>query len=160
MKRLVDVYLRYAGLIGAVYCAVPSLGWFLVTVVFVRFREVYLLRLGLCLTIGCAIAAFLNRFGLEMWLTKHRSKDGPATVRDGALIGAAIGVGSALLPTLSAMIKTSNPDVAKTFIIVTYLSATLVGGVFGTVIAMIGRRHLERADANDGPTIPPTETNR
>ena len=159
MRRLVDFYIRHAGLIGAVYCAVPSLGWFLVTVAFVRFREVYLLRLALCLTFGCAIAAFLNRFGLEMWLTKHRSKNGPATVRDGALIGAAIGVGSALLPTLSALIQTSDSEIAKTFIIVTYLSATLVGAVFGTVIATIGRRHLERTNANEG-SGPPAETNR
>lgn len=27
MKRLCDFYIRRAGLIGAVYCAVPNLGW-------------------------------------------------------------------------------------------------------------------------------------
>ena len=150
MRRLVDTYIRHAGLIGVLYCAVPALGWFLVTVASVPFREVYLLRLALCLTFGCAIAAFLNRYGLELWLTKHRSMDGPATVRDGALIGAAIGVGSALLPTLSALIKTNHPEMAKTFIIVTYLTATLVGGVFGTIIATIGRRHVDRTAANEG----------
>ena len=149
MRRLVDFYIRRAGLIGAVYCAVPSLGWFLATVASVPFREVYLLRLGLCLTFGCAIAAFLNRYGLELWLAKHRSKAGPATVCDGALIGAAIGVGSALLPTLSALIKTNHPEMAKTFIIVTYLLATLVGSVFGTVIAAVGRRHVERGAGNE-----------
>jgi hypothetical protein len=109
MQRLCDYYIRRAGLFGAIYCVIPSIGWFCGVVATAPFREVYLLRLGLCLSFGCAIAAYLNRYGLELWLTKHRSVDGPATIRDGALIGAAIGIGSALLPTLTALIKLITP---------------------------------------------------
>lgn len=144
MKQLCDLYIRYAGLIGAVYYAVPALGWFIVTMASAPFREVYLLRLGLCLTFGCAIAAYLNRYGLEMWLLKHRGENGPATILDGALIGAAIGVGSALLPTLSALIKTNHPEMAKSFIIITYLAAACAGAIIGSLVAAIGRKYVDR----------------
>ncbi len=131
------------------YYAVPCLGWFLIAIVSMPFRKVYLLRLGLSLTFGCAITAYLNRYGLEMWLSKHRGKDGPATVCDGALIGAAIGIGAALLPTLSMLIKTNHPEMAKTTIIVTYLVATSAGGIIGSVIAAIGRRYVDGAASSE-----------
>ncbi len=149
MKRLCDLYIRHAGLIGVIYYAIPCLGWSLVAMVSIPFREVYLLRLGLSLTFGCAISAYLNRYGLEMWLSKHRGKGGPATVCDGALIGAAIGIGSALLPTLSVLIKTNHPEMAKTAIIVTYLAATCAGGIIGSVLAAIGRKYVDRASASE-----------
>ncbi len=152
MKRLCDLYIRHAGLIGAAYCAIPALVWIIATSLFVGFREVYLLRLGLCLTFGCAIAAYLNRYGVNAWLCKHRSVNGPATVSDGALIGAAIGIGSALLPTLSALIRTNHPEMAKTFIIVTYLSTTLVGASMGSALAAIGRKYIDRI-STDGPEV-------
>lgn len=144
MRRLYDLYIKRAGLIGAVYCAVPSIAWFVTVSVAVPFRAVYLVRLVLCLTIGCGIAGYLNRFGLELWLTKHRSADGPATIRDGALIGAAIGIGSALFSSLTALIKTNHPEMAKSFILVTYLTATAVGALFGSILAAIGRKYAER----------------
>ena len=81
MQRLCDYYIRHAGLFGAVYCGIPAVGWFLAVTATAPFREVYLLRLGLCLSFGCAIAAYLNRYGLELWLMKHRSANGPATTR-------------------------------------------------------------------------------
>ena len=108
MKRVCGFYIQHAGLIGAIYCAIPTIIWFITTLLFVPFREVYLLRLGLCLVLGCTIAAYLNRYGVEIWLCKHRSVNGPATVIDGILIGAAIGIGSALLPTLTVLISSSN----------------------------------------------------
>ncbi len=144
MQRLCDYYIRHAGLFGAVYCAIPSFGWFFEVTATVPFREVYLLRLGLCLSFGCAIAAYLNRYGLELWLMKHRSADGPATIRDGALIGAAIGIGSALLPTLTALIKSNHPEMAKSFILITYFAATGIGATMGTIIAAIGRKCILR----------------
>ena len=147
MQRLCDFYIRYAGLFGAVYCAIPSLGWFIAVTACVPFREVYLLRLGLCLSFGCAIAAYLNRYGLELWLMKHRSADGPAAICDGALLGAAIGIGSALLPTLTALIKTNHPEMAKSFILITYLATTGCGATMGTIIAAIGRKYVQRPNA-------------
>ncbi len=149
MKRLCEFYIRRAGLIGAAYCAIPALVWVIATSLFVAFREVYLLRLGLCLVFGCAISAYLNRYGVNTWLCKHRSVNGPATVLDGALIGAAIGIGSALLPTLSVLIRTNHPEMAKTFIIVTYLTTTLLGVFMGSALAAIGRKYIDRTSIGD-----------
>jgi hypothetical protein len=149
MKRLCDFYIRHAGLIGAIYCAVPALVWIISTSLCVGFRQVYLLRLGLCLVFGCAIAACLNRYGVNAWLCKHRSTNGPATVLDGALIGAAVGIGSALLPTLTALIRTNHPEMAKTFIIVTYLATALAGAVIGSVLATVGRKYIDRPLAGE-----------
>ena len=144
MKRLCDFYIRHAGLVGVTYCAVPNLVWFFMAFICIPFREVYLLRLGISLVVGCTIAAYLNRYGVEIWLGKHRSTNGPATILDGVLIGAAIGLGAALLPTLSVLISSSNIERAKTIIIVTYLSVTLVGGFFGLVIAKIAQKYIDK----------------
>jgi hypothetical protein len=143
MKRLCDFYIKRAGLIGVFYCAVPNLVWFTMAFICIPFREVYLLRLCISLVVGCTIAAYLNRYGVEIWLCKHRSANGPATILDGILIGAAIGIGSALLPTLSVLISSSNLERAKTIIIVTYLLVTLIGGIFGLVIAKLGQKYVD-----------------
>ncbi len=150
MKRLCDFYIRHAGWIGAAYCAAPNLAWFLATFLFVPFRTVYLLRLSLSLFVGCVTSAYLNRYGVDTWLCKHRSADGPATVVDGALIGAAVGIGSALLPTLSVLIRSSCIEVARNAIIITYLSATSIGAALGAVFAGIARRYVGAAAIDRG----------
>ena len=147
MKRLCDFYIRNAEWIGAIFCAVPVIGWFTATFASVPFRSVYLLRLGLCLFPGCAIAAYVNRYGVQAWLRKHRSVEGPATVLDGALVGGAVGIGCTLLPALTAFISTHHPEEAKTFVIVGYLCATLAGAVIGGILSAIGRTYLERTSA-------------
>lgn len=147
MKRLCEFYIRHAAWIGAIFCAAPTFVWFGAMLLWIPFREVYLLRLGLCLAVGCPIAAYLNRYGVNAWLCKHRSPDGPAAIIDGMLIGAAIGIGSALLPVLSALIRTNHPEAAKTFVIVSYLSAAFLGTVLGAILAAIGRRYLDRSTA-------------
>jgi hypothetical protein len=144
MKRLCDLYIHYAGLIGAIFCIIPTLVWFIGMFVTIPFREVYLLRLGLCLVIGSAIAAYLNRYGVETWLCKHRSSSGPASIGDGILIGAAVGLGSALLPALTSLIKTNHPEKAKTFIIISYLSVIIIGSVIGGILAAIARKYVSR----------------
>ena len=149
MKRLCDFYIQHAGSIGAVYCTVPNLVWFFATLLCVPFRCVYLLRLVLSLVAGCAIASYLNRYGVNTWLCKHRSANGPATILDGIVVGAAIGVGSALLPTLTVLISSSDTETAKTIIIVTYLSATFVGAVFGVVLATIARKYVDSTPTGD-----------
>lgn len=150
MKRLCDFYIQRAGSIGVIYCAVPNLVWFVAALLSVPFREVYLLRLGLSLVVGCAITAYLNRYGVEIWLCKHHGANGPATVLDGVLVGAAVGLGSALLPTLSVLISSNHPELAKTVIIVTYLSATFVGGIFGMTLAAIARKYVDRIPSGGG----------
>ena len=141
MKKLCDLYIRYAVFIGVLFCAVPNLAWFVGGLFLVPFREVYLLRLALSLVIGCPIAAYLNRYGVDIWLLKHHSTRGPATIFDGSLVGAAIGVGSALLPTLTLLIASNHIEVAKNLLIITYLSAALVGVVFGTILATRARKY-------------------
>jgi hypothetical protein len=143
MRRIVDFYIRKANWIGVFYCAVPTLGWFALMLTTVPFRQVYALRLIISLGIGCPIAAYLNRFGVEMWLAKHQGPTGPATVLDGVLLGAAIGIGIALLPSLTSLIKTNHPEMAKSFIIITYCSAAVAGGIIGAIVAAVGRSHLE-----------------
>ena len=149
MKRLCDFYIRHAGWIGAAFCAVPTLVWFVAMLALIPLREVYVLRLGLCLAVGSPIAAYLNRYGVNAWLCKHRSPGGPATIADGVLVGAAIGIGSAMLPALTALIKSNHPEEAKTFVIASYLSVTLIGAVMGAVLALIARKYLDRTPATD-----------
>ena len=142
MNRLCDFYIRNAGAIGAVYCTVPNLTWFSATLLCGTFREVYLLRMVLSLVVGCTIASYLNRYGVDIWLCKHRSANGPGTILDGILVGAAIGIGSALLPTLTVLISSSDTEKAKTIIIVIYISVTFVGMVFGAALATIACKYV------------------
>ena len=142
MKALCDSYIRHAGFIGVLFCTVPNLVWFIAALLLVPFREVYLLRLILSIVIGCPIAAYLNRYGVDIWLLKHRSTKGPATIVDGALVGAAIGVGSALLPTLTILIASNHIEIAKTIVIITYFSAALAGTVLGSILATIARKYV------------------
>ena len=109
---------------------------------FVPYRDVYLFRLVLCLVVGCPIGAYLNRYSVDMWLVKHRSDTGPATIFDGILNGAAVGIGTALLPALTALISTNHPEMAKTFIIVSYIAAALIGGIIGSMFAAVGRTYI------------------
>ena len=141
MEKLCDLYIRRAGLVGVFHCALPAFGWFAGMLLFVPFREVYLVRLALCLAVGCPIGAYLNRYSVDMWLTKHHSDAGPAKIIDGALNGAAVGIGTALLPALTSLISTNHPEMAKTFIIVSYVAAALLGAIIGTMFAAVGRKY-------------------
>lgn len=143
MKKIVDFYIAHPKLIGILYCAVPAVVWFAVVVATVPFRDVYLLRLALCLVIGCPIGAYLNNYGLDLWLMKHKVA-GPGKISDGALNGAAIGVGTALLPALTALISTNHPEEAKTFIIFVYVASALVGLMIGATAAVVGRDYIAR----------------
>jgi hypothetical protein len=142
MKKLCDLYIKQAGLVGVFHCALPSLGWFVSILLFVPFREVYIVRLALCLAIGCPIGAYLNRYSVDMWLLKHYSDSGPAKVIDGTLNGAAVGIGTALLPALTSLINSNHLEMAKTFIIVSYIASALVGGIIGTMVAAVGRKYI------------------
>ncbi|MGD9350936.1 MAG: hypothetical protein PVF71_14830, partial [Desulfobacterales bacterium] len=138
-----DLYIKRAGLVGVFHCALPALGWFVSMLLFVPYRDVYLLRLALCLVVGCPIGAYLNRYSVDMWLIKHRSDKGPARILDGTLNGAAVGIGTALLPALAALISTNHPEMAKTFIIVSYVAAATVGGIIGSIFAAVGRTYIK-----------------
>lgn len=144
MKKACEFYIQHAKLIGALYCTIPATGWFIYVLLTVPFREVYILRFALCLTFGNIIGAYLNQYGLGIWLSKHTSDAGPATIFDGAYNGAAIGFGIALPTALTSLIGTNHPEMAKTFIIVVYIAATLLGSVIGSGFAKIGREYLNR----------------
>jgi hypothetical protein len=144
-RGLCDLYIRKAKLIGVLYCVVPAVAWAGFMLTQVEFRTVYLLRLGLVFVIGGAVAAMVNDFGVRIWLIKHRSKEGPATVMDGLLVGAGVGAGIVLLPPLTSFIATNHPEEAKAFVIMVWLVGVFVGAVVGSVLAAIGRKHLEGA---------------
>jgi len=141
MKKLSDLYIKRAGLVGVFHCALPSLGWFAGMLLFVPFREIYIIRLILCLAVGCPIGAYLNRYSVDMWLLKHHGGSGPAKIIDGMLNGAAVGMGTALLPALTSLISTNHLEMAKTFIIVSYIASALLGGIIGTIFASVGRKY-------------------
>ena len=142
MQKLCDLYIKQAGWVGVFHCAIPSFGWFIGMLLFVPFREVYLVRLVLCLAVGCPIGAYLNRYSVDLWLSRHRGESGPAGIIDGMLNGAAVGVGTALLPALTALISSNHLEMAKTFIIVSYIAAALLGGIIGSMVAAVGRKYV------------------
>jgi hypothetical protein len=150
MKRLCDAYIRKPCTIGLIYGIIPPLIWLVFSCTVLEFRQVYLLRAVIALVIGGVLGAGLNRFGLMLWLTKHRSTEGPASVLDGTLIGAAIGCGMNILPPLTSLISSNHPEQAKTFIICSWLAACVIGGLMGTVLAVFGRAHVERPAAGGG----------
>lgn len=150
MERLCDWYIRCVAVVGAFYCIVPAVIWFGGMFVLLPFRSVYVLRLVLSLAIGPPLAAWANRFALRLWLIKHRSNEGPATVLDGAAIGAAAGMATALLPPLTALIGTNHPMQARTFIILSWLAAIAIGALFGGTLAALGRAYLKRNGPADG----------
>jgi hypothetical protein len=148
VKGACRFYIRNAGIIGALYCIVPALAYFAVMAGIVpAIRNVYFLRLGLTIVVGGAVGAYINRFGLSLWLVKHRSSEGPSGVLDGALVGGGIGSGIALLPALTGLIGTNHPEQALTFVVVTWVAATALGVVIGTVLAVVGRKHVDRSSA-------------
>ena len=132
-----------AGWVGALHCALPSLGWFIGMLLFVPFRGIYIVRLALCLAVGCPIGAYLNRYSVDMWLLKHHSDSGPAKIIDGTLNGAAVGIGTALVPALTALIYSNHLEMAKTFIIVSYSASALLGAIIGTMFAAVGREYIQ-----------------
>ena len=142
VKRFGESYIRLAKLIGALYCIVPSVAWFVGGLFLVPFREVYLLRLGLSVVLGGCVAAWLHEYGVKTWLIKHRSAQGPATVLDGAVIGAAVGVGIQILPALTGLIATNHPEEAKAVILGAWLASLGIGALLGAVLASVWRRDV------------------
>ncbi len=142
MKRFAESYIRHARLAGVLYCVIPSVAWFVGGMCLVPFREVYLLRLALAVLIGGCLAARLHEYGVKLWLIKHRSAEGPATVADGALIGAAVGVGIQVLPALTGLIATNHPDEAKAVIIGVWLVSIMIGAIIGSVLASVWGRYV------------------
>lgn len=144
LKRLIDGYIRHVSVIGAFYCIVPILLCFAAMFVLLPFRSVYMLRMILSLAVGPPLAAWANRLALRLWLIKHGSSAGPATVLDGAVVGAAAGMATALVPPLTSLIGTNHPMQARTFIIVSWLLALAIGALFGGVLSAIARSHLDQ----------------
>ena len=154
MKGLCDFYIGRAKLIGALYCAVPTLVAYAIGFSLVPFRGIYVFRLILSLVIGIPIGAYVNQFGLSLWLMKHRSAEGPATVLDGVLIGAGIGMAALLVPPLALPIATRHPEQVKFLMIGAWLAAIVLGGIIGGVLATIGRKHVERPQTAAGDQAP------
>jgi hypothetical protein len=144
MKKLCDLYVAKAGLIGALYCIVPTLMGFAIMFCVVPFREVYLYRLAIAILVGGPVAAYLNRFGLSLWMSKHTSPKGPATARDGALIGWFLGMGMAVIPAFTHFIASNGLSETKTAVIAIWFIAGVAGAILGGTVGLIGAKYLER----------------
>jgi len=144
VRRLTEAYVRNAAVIGALYVIVPTLGWFGWVLGAGPFRAVYALRLVLAVVGGGAVGAYLSRFGLSLWVAKHRSPVGPATIADGALIGAGVGFGCSFLPALTSFIATNHPELAKTFVLASWAGGAALGALIGSVLGAVGRNTIER----------------
>jgi hypothetical protein len=144
MKKLCALYVAKAELIGALYCIIPTLIGFAVVFCVVPFRQVYLYRLAIAVLVGGPVAAYLNRFGLSLWMSKHSSPNGPATVLDGALIGWFLGMGMAVIPAFTHFIASNGMDGTKTIVILIWLIAGVVGALLGGTLGSIGAKYLGR----------------
>ena len=144
MKKLCDLYVAKAGFIGALFCIVPTLIGFAVVFCVVPFRQVYLCRLAIAILVGGPVAAYLNRFGLSLWICKHNSPKGPATALDGALIGWFLGMGMAVVPAFTHFIASNDMDETKTVVIAIWFIAGVVGAIMGGTIGLVGAKYVER----------------
>jgi hypothetical protein len=144
MKKLCDLYVAKAGLIGALYCIVPTLIGFAVVFCVAPFRQVYLYRLAIAILVGGPVAAWLNRFGLSLWMIKHTSSKGPATVLDGAVIGWFLGMGMSVIPAFTHFIASNGMDGTKTLVLAIWFIAGIVGAIIGGTLGLIGAKYLDR----------------
>ncbi len=143
MKRLCEFYIRHPRLIGALYCIIPVLAAYAILFATNPFRGVYMLRAIVSLIVGAPIAAWVNEFGLRLWLIKHASANGPATVCDGFLIGAGVGMAATFIPPLLSLIATHHMEDAKTAIIACWAAGVIIGGLVGAGLAVIGRKYVQ-----------------
>jgi hypothetical protein len=144
MKKLCDLYVAKAGLFGALFCIVPTLLGFAVMFCAVPFRQVYLYRLAIAVLVGGPVAAYLNRFGLSLWICKHNSLKGPATALDGALIGWFLGMGMAVVPAFTHFNASNGMDGTKTIVLAIWSIAGFAGAAIGGAIGSIGAKYMER----------------
>ncbi len=144
MKKLCDLYVAKAGLIGALFCLVPTLIGFAVVFCVVPFRQVYLYRMAIAILVGSPVAAYLNHFGLSLWMCKHKSPKGPATAFDGALIGWLLGMGMAVLPAFTHFIASNGMSETKTIVIAIWFIAGILGAIIGGTIGFIGAKYMDR----------------
>ena len=151
MKRLAELYIGRAKLFGALYCIVPSVAWFVGMLCVVPFRGVYVVRLGLSIVIGGCVAAWLHEYGVKMWLIKHRSAEGPATVADGALIGAGVGFSIQVFPALTGFIGTQHPEQTKAVIIGVWLISIVIGACIGSVVATAWGKYVSTSREKEDP---------
>ena len=150
MKKLCDLYIARAGFVGALFCIVPTLIGFAVLLCVHPFREVYLYRLAIAILGGGPVAAYLNRFGLSLWLIKHASPRGPATTLDGVLIGSLLGMGMTVIPAFAHCIASSDLNQTKTVIIGIWLFGAITGAILGGIIGSVGGKYLDCQSAT-GP---------
>jgi hypothetical protein len=144
MKKLCDFYIAKAGIIGALFCILPTLLGFAIAFCVVPFRQVYLYRLAIAIFLGGPVAAYLNRFGLSLWMCKHTSPKGPATAWDGALIGWFLGMGMAVIPAFTHFLASNGMSETKTIVITIWFTAGIVGAIIGGTIGLIGAKHMTR----------------
>jgi hypothetical protein len=134
--RVAKLYAEHAGAIGVLFCIAPTVVfWVVMLAGFWEFRQVYVVRFAVTLVFGGALSAAANRYGVTLCLSKHESPYGPATVLDGAAIGAGVGFAIGLVGPLTGLIATNHPEIVKTIIIVTWSASAIFGAFLGAFLA-------------------------
>jgi hypothetical protein len=129
-------YAEHAGALGIAFCGFPTaVFWIVMLAGYWEFRPVYVVRLAVTLLVGGALALYANRYGVKLCLSKHTSPMGPATILDGAAIGAGVGVATGFVGPLTGLIYTNHPEMVKTFIIATWSSSAALGALLGGFLA-------------------------
>ena len=100
--------------------------------------------MAIAILVGGPVAAWLNRFGLSLWMIKHASPKGPATVLDGMLIGWFLGMGVAVIPAFVHFIASNGMDGTKTIVIAIWFLAGVVGAIIGDTLGLVGTKYLDR----------------
>ena len=150
LVRASAFYIRHVGKIGALYCIVPAVAWFVIMMAKVPFRNVYALRLGISVVVGGLIAAAVNRFAVTLWLARHRSPQGPGGLLGDAIIGAGSGIGSCFLAPLTSFIASNHMEEAKTLVISAWIVAAVIGAFIGAILGGIGRGNVAREWPSEG----------
>jgi len=143
MKKIVRFYIKNPKLIGALFCIVPTCVLFAVDLKTMEYRQVYALRFAIAVILGGWLSGWLNKYGMELVLIKHGSKYGPATAKDGAIVGAGIGFGCALIPPATLLIESSNIELAKWTVMAIWLGGVLLGAVIGSLVAKVGLKRIQ-----------------
>ena len=143
-EKICFFYIRNIWLFATFYCVVPISAWFIWILLTNPFREVYLLRIAISFIIGIPISIFFNKYGVELWLMKHKNKK--AGILDGVLIGGFVGAWTVMIPVFTSLIHTHDLEQAKTFIIIAWLISVAVGSIIGGFLANIGRKNLPKKE--------------
>lgn len=146
MKNICLGYIKHVRLIGALMTIIPVLLAYGYTFMTMPYREVYLLRLALSIIFGGLAGAYANRFAVNNWQARVRSKNIGESIRIGAAGGLFAGIGNAALPPLFTLISSNHIEMAKDMIIGVTAFGAVSGLLLGGSLGLIGATYLFTGD--------------